>query len=156
MKRKKYKYDIMTKERIVKHKIKHFHHVFERVMHHNLNEIEVFAGESRLLMMIADHDNLSQRGLAEKLGTSPASVGVSLKKLENKGYITRKVDENDSRAYIIVLTPKGDDFIENSHELFQKLDRETFDGFSDDELDLMDSFMDRLHKNLSKMLEKSK
>ncbi len=156
MKRKNYKHDIMTKQRIIKHKIKHFHHVFERVIHHNLNNCEVYAGESRLLMMIADNDNFSQRELAKKLGTSPASVGVSLKKLEHKGYISRTVADNDSRANIIQLTPKGDDFIENSHELFQKLDKETFEGFSDEEMNLLDNFMDRLHENLLKMLEDTK
>ncbi len=156
MKRKIYKNDIMTKQRIVKHKIKQFHHAFERVLHQNLNDSEVFAGESRLLMLIADNCNFSQRDHAKKLGTSPASVGVILKKLENKGYILRKVDDNDSRANTIELTPKGDEFLENTHELFQKLDKETFEGFSNDELDLFENFMDRLHQNLLKMLEKSK
>ncbi len=156
MENKKYKHDIMTKQRVVKHKMKQFHHAFERVMHHNLIDSEVFAGESRLLMLIANNCNFSQRELAKKLGTSPASVGVSLKKLENKGYILRKVDDNDSRANIIELTQKGDEFIENTHELFQKLDKETFDGFSDEELDLFENFMDRLHQNLSNMLEEVK
>ncbi len=153
---KKYKFNIMTKQRILKHKMKQFHHIFERVLHHNLNESEVFAGESRLLMLISENDNLSQKELAKKLGTSPASVGVSLKKLESKGYIIRSEDEKDSRAYIIELTQKGDEFIENTHELFQKLDKETFDGFSEDDLNLLESFMDRLHENLLKMLEDSK
>ncbi len=156
MKKRKYKYDIMTKQRIVKHKMKQFHHAFERVMHYNLNESEVFASESRLLMTVSYNENLSQKELAKKLGTSAASVGVSLRKLESKGYIVRKSDENDSRANVIILTKKGNEFIENTHELFQKLDKETFKGFSEKEMDMLDEFLDRLHENLEKMLEGKK
>ncbi len=150
--RKKYKNDLMTKERIIKHKMKQAHHMFERVLHQNLNETEVFAGESRLLMRIADHENLSQRELARRVGTSPASVGVSLKKLESKGYIVRREDDNDSRANQIELTDKGDEFIEETHELFQRLDKAIFQGFSEEEMNVLESFLDRMHHNLDQMM----
>ncbi len=150
--KRKYKHNIMTKQRIVKHKMKQFHHMFDRALNCRLSKNEVFVGEARLLMTISEKDKLTQKELATQMGTSPASVGVSLKKLENKGYVKRNLDENDSRAFLITLTVKGEDFVENTHEIFQKLDRDTFSGFTDEELETFDNFMDRLHENLFDIL----
>ncbi len=149
---RKYKHDVMTKQRIVKHKMKIFHHMFDRALTLRLSKSEVFVGEARLLMTISQNDNLTQRELAKLGGTSAASVGVSLKKLENKGYITRVSDKNDSRAILISLTEKGENFIEKAHVIFQTLDKDTFDGFSDKELEVFDNFIDRLNTNLNGIL----
>ncbi len=156
MKVSKYKNDIMTKQRIIKHKIRVFNNSFNRVLDEELSETEVFAGESRLLMIISENENISQREIAKKMNTSAPSVGVSLRKIEEKGYILRQNSEKDSRANKIVLTKKGDDFVEKTHSIFQTLDKKTFKGFTQSELDTLDILMDKLQNNLDKMLEASK
>ncbi len=151
MKIKKYLNDIMTDERRIKHKIVHFHHRFDRILHDRLSKTEIFVGESKILMLISENEDISQSEIAKRKGISTASVGVSLKKLESKGYIQRITDVNDSRANKIILTPKGDEFIEAKHETFQALDKQTFKNFSKEELDLLEKLLDKLHDNLSEM-----
>ncbi len=152
MNNRKYKHDIMTKERIIKHKIRKFNLFFDKALHDELRDTEFYGGEARLLMLLSSKDNISQSELAKKMETSAASVGVSLKKIEMKGFITRKHNESDSRANKISLTSKGESAVENLHKLFQGLDKKLFDGFSESELDTLDELMNKLHDNLDKQL----
>ncbi len=156
MRNHKYENDIMTKERVIKHKIRKFNHTFDKVLHEQLRDTDFFGGEARLLMLLSEQENVSQKELAKKMGTSPASVGVSIKKIEEKGFVLRENDENDSRANKITLTQKGDDGVENLHKIFQALDKATFVNFSEDEMETLEKLMDKLQNNLNRMLEESR
>ncbi len=153
MQNRKYKNDIMTKERIVKHKIRKFNHCFDRVLQEKLRNTEIYGGEARLLMLLSEESNISQKELAQKMETSPACVGVTLKKIEEKGYIVRESDEKDSRANKINFTEKGHDGVENLHEIFQGLDKKTFENFSKQEIDTLEKLIDKLQNNLIDIME---
>ena len=51
---------------------------------------------------------MRQKDLAEKIGNRPAAMSEAINKLEDNGYIERKVDESDRRATLIFLTEKGE------------------------------------------------
>ena len=54
----------------------------------------------------------SQKQLAERVGITPPSMTVALRKMEEKGYVTRRQDEKDQRVVKIHLAPKGEECIE--------------------------------------------
>lgn len=64
-------------------------------------------GDLVFLYNIFYHEPLSQRDLAELLFVSEAYVTKMLKRLEKKGYIGRKVDDEVKSKKIIYLTDKG-------------------------------------------------
>lgn len=105
-----------------------------------------------MLMCISDHPNVSQKELAEKSKVSAATVAVSLKKLEKGGYIRRVVDERDNRYNQLCLTEKGQRIVEKSKQIFLDVDKSMFDGFSPEELEKMEEFLDRMYENLEKKL----
>lgn len=95
----------------------------------------------------------SQKELAEKLDVSPSAIAISLNKLENAGYIIRSVSKSDNRFNEIGITEKGLEIIEKTHRVFSFIDNRMFDGFSDDELEAIIKFNNRIAGNLKGLTE---
>ena len=66
--------------------------------------------EIRYLIQIHNIKNLSQDELAELFGQSKGTIAKHLKILEEEGYITREIDKNNRRKYILKTTKKGEKF----------------------------------------------
>ena len=104
----------------------------------------IHRSQHRLLMYISRRDICpSQKDIAEHFGISGAAVAVSLKKLEDCGYISRESLKNDSRFNSIALTDKGKELVEKSEEFFSRSDFAMFENFTEDD-----------YRNLTVCLEK--
>ena len=60
-----------------------------------------------LSYLVFDKSEASAGELSEKLNVSTARIASILNSLENKEYITRKVDSLDKRKTLVVITEKG-------------------------------------------------
>ena len=74
----------------------------------NPNHIDM-VHEGRYLMEIHKRNNLSQDDLANIFGQSKGTIAKALRKLEDKGYVERTVDENNRRKYILKTTKEGEE-----------------------------------------------
>lgn len=74
----------------------------------NPNHIDM-VHEGRYLMEIHKRKNLSQDDLANLFGQSKGTIAKALRKLEDKEYVERIIDENNRRKYILKTTPKGEE-----------------------------------------------
>lgn len=122
-------------------------------LHHALVETKVSAlglhrSQHSMLLTINFNGNISQKELAKRMEISPAAVTVTIKKLEAQGFIQRSQSEDDSRVNNISVTPKGKEIIDKSSEIFDAVDRKTFDGFSEEELDQLTAYLKRISDNL--------
>lgn len=119
-----------------------------------VNETKLHKSQHRLLMTLARlGNNVSQRDLAETLNITPAAVAVTLKKLEKNGLVGRKMAEKDNRYNEVVLTEKGKKIVKESYKVFKYADEKMFDGFSMEELDTFEGYLNRIKDNLSKKIE---
>lgn len=91
---------------------------------------------------------LSQRELARALHLSPATVAVSLKNLEGKGYLIRTTDAGDQRRNLVELTDKGRSAVEKGSEAFLAVEEQMLAGFSEAEKEQLTGFFIRMLKNL--------
>jgi len=64
-------------------------------------------GEAVCLRLLAQHDGMSQRDLAETLHLSRPRVTTMLQTFEKNGTIVRRPDETDQRFTRVYLTPQG-------------------------------------------------
>lgn len=72
----------------------------------NPNHIDMIH-EGRYLMEIHKRKNLSQDDLADIFGQSKGTIAKALKKLEDKKYVERTIDESNRRKYILKTTKQG-------------------------------------------------
>ncbi len=91
---------------------------------------------------------LSQRELAKVMQRSPATVAVSLRNLEEKGYVTRSADEGDQRRNLVRLTDKGRSAVEMGTQAFEAVEEQLLAGFSEEEKEQLTGFFVRMLKNL--------
>ena len=102
-----------------------------------------------MLLYISRHGgNPCQREIAEKFEISPAAVAVTIKKLENNGYIVRNCSKDDNRFNELRITEKGEEIIKKSSEVFKRIDKKTFENFSDEEIEQFMTLLEKIKKSL--------
>ena len=87
------------------------HHISKNRLRYtvkNPNRIDMIH-EGRYLLAIHNNKNLSQDDLATTFGQSKGTIAKALRKLEDKKYVERKIDENNRRKYILNATKKGEE-----------------------------------------------
>lgn len=130
-------------------KMRHFF-ALHRIAAYKLGAEEgVRNGQMPLLKMIGSHEASTQKELADLLHVSPASIAVSLKRLQKQGLVTKAADSGDLRYNRIALTDEGEQIISRTREAFDDLDRRIFKDFTHEELENLDSYLFRMVKNLS-------
>lgn len=63
--------------------------------------------QKRILIILLEVNNITQRKLTERLGIQPGSASEVLAKLESAGLITRTASEADRRTTNVTLTADG-------------------------------------------------
>ena len=102
-----------------------------------------------ILMHLSKKDRLpSQKELAEHLNITPAAITSALKKLESGGYISRSMGY-DNRFNEILITELGRRVVEESKAVFAKIDESMFLGFSNEELKILISYLERMQNNMT-------
>ncbi len=124
------------------------------VMEKFLSSFGIHRSQHMTLMFLSHHGECtSQKQIAEHFKISSASVAVTLKKLEDGGYIERESAEDDSRYNSIKITKKGKEIIDKSEEIFSNADYEMFKDFSDEDYVIFSSCLDRMAKGLTEYAE---
>lgn len=121
--------------------------IMKRVIGRKVEGTGLYRSQHRLLMILGSHPDGSQTAIAEKMEISPSAVAVTLKKLEKGGYISRQCLVQDNRVNEIVVTEKGQRAIDESIICFQEIEAAILNGFSEEEMELLKSFLERMIKN---------
>ncbi len=128
----------------------------KRVLEKNLEGTGIHRGQHRLLMALACDQFQSQVELARKLEVTPATIAVSLKSLEKTGMIDRRTRQEDNRVNFVELTERGRQIVEMSRDFFDMLDRQMYQGFTEDDRIQFSRYLKRIYQNMQEMAEKQK
>lgn len=77
-----------------------------KYMNYHFKDLPLTGEQSRLLFIIHEHGH-SQKEIAQFLHISDATLSVRIRRLEEAGYIIRKISPKDRRHSNIELTEKG-------------------------------------------------
>ena len=75
-----------------------------------LSKYNLYPGQPQVLFALKELGAPTQNELAACLGVGKASAGVSIRRLENGGFIKRTRDKKDTRCIRLSLTQKGEEF----------------------------------------------
>lgn len=124
--------------------------LLRRKMIHGKNcENEIVPGQYPLLNHLNSHPNATQQELATMLFVSPASVAQSTKRLQNAGLLEKTSDPNNLRRNRLNVTAAGQEAVESFRAVVDEVDRQTFRGFSDADMDELVAMLNRMIKNLA-------
>lgn len=130
-------------------KIKDIHHVHANLAQMVHGASGLYMGQPRILITIKELEGASQKEIADHLHVTPASLAMSMKRLQKAGFIERHVDSKDTRINKIHLAPRGEEVIESCRRKMVWIDQQMMSGFSDQEKEQLAGFLERIHTNLS-------
>jgi DNA-binding MarR family transcriptional regulator len=108
----------------------------------------LYQGQSRILETIAEMNGSTQKELADTLSISPASLAVSVKRLQKAGVVEKTADQADLRNNRIYITEKGQKIQKDSMSEFIRFDNTLLAGFEPGEIKELDAFLTRIQTNL--------
>ena len=131
---------------------------FER-MHHNYIKQELtrrgfgMASHPRILFMLKSRPGhtASQKQLADFVGISPPTAAVSIRRMQKAGLLRRVEDTRDRRRKLVTFTAKGLRAVLECETVFDRTDHAVFEGFSEQEIELLKEFYRRMLKNLKNL-----
>lgn len=108
----------------------------------------LYFGQPPILKYLSEHKNATQKEIADHLHISAPSVATSLKRMEEAGLVVRLENKEDARRNTLKLTKKGEELILFADNMFVTVDSATYKGFTDEEIDTLISFLERMNENL--------
>lgn len=120
-----------------------------RLMHGANSEHDIVPGQYPLLNYLSNHPDATQQDLAAMLFVSPASVAQSTKRLQSAGLLEKTSDPDNLRKNRLRITPAGQEVVNSFRTLADRVDRETFAGFSEEEMALLENMLNRMIQNIA-------
>ncbi|TCJ06473.1 MarR family winged helix-turn-helix transcriptional regulator [Cytobacillus praedii] len=114
------------------------------------NEVEEKTDNAfETLKLLLEKENVTAGHISEALDIKPSSVTQIIKKLEEAGTAKREKSEQDSRVTIVKITDKGRESLDEHGSISTTLKDVLFQGFAEDELEVLDKYLERMVSNIS-------
>ncbi|MDO5422970.1 MAG: MarR family transcriptional regulator [Eubacteriales bacterium] len=122
-----------------------------RFMRSKLDRENLYRGDPRLLMTVAEHDGQTQIEIAKKLCVKPATLTVMLKRMESAGLIIRRPSPKDQRSQLVYITEEGKAVSERTRELLTEAVAEIYEGLTEEELAAHKKILEKIRGNLERL-----
>lgn len=113
-------------------------------------EYELTKGQYLYLVRICENPGIIQEKLAEMIKVDRTTAARAIKKLEIKGFIEKKEDKYNKKNKKLFSTNKGESvfpFIKRENDYSNYVGLE---GFSEEEIEILFSYLQRMRKNIEK------
>lgn len=121
-----------------------------------LKEYDLSSGAYPYLFILEKNEGISQIQISREIGNDKAMSTRTINKLIEGGFLYRKQDEKDNRAYKLYLTPKSKEIIPKIHEEIQILVDLITEDLSKDEMSVTMESLEKIFertRSLRKMEE---
>lgn len=135
-----------------------FHAFFKAMRLHRqlmfklMSEKEAYPGQAGCLLIVGNHDGITQRDLARKLHVASSTVTVMLQKMEGVGLITRTTDIDDQRLTRIYITDAGRRLQEEMNDVLAQFINTTFGKMPADDRENLHRLLGMLCSNIEQEL----
>ncbi|MFA5571152.1 MAG: MarR family winged helix-turn-helix transcriptional regulator [Sphaerochaetaceae bacterium] len=117
--------------------------------HTLLSTLSVHPSQFFLLSLVEAKQDVSQAELAKMLLVKPPSLTVMLQRMVKNDLIYRYADADDARVMKVTLTDKGRELLKEGQHIFEIIEKETYEGFSDQEIKQLHSLLERIQRNFN-------
>lgn len=103
----------------------------------------------QLMAYLVYHEGINQTGLADLLEIEPISLARLIDRMEQAGWVQRRPDPHDRRAWLLFVTEKAKPVFAKMVEIGQEVRQEALNGLSAEERDRIVELLLRVRGNLS-------
>ncbi|AAK80440.1 DNA-binding MarR family transcriptional regulator [Clostridium acetobutylicum] len=115
-----------------------------------LAELGLNSQQGRMIGYIYENQEsgIIQKDLAQFFGRRGASITSMLQGLEKKGYIERRIPENNARQKNIYVLPKGAALVEEFNNIFLEVEESITKGLTKDEQKQLMSILIKVNRSM--------
>ena len=113
-----------------------------------LKETGLGSGQFSFLRALQSEDGINQETLTAKFGVNKATTARAVAKLMKEGYVIRKRDDADNRAYKIYLTKKGRDIQPKLKSVSQRLTTVLTTSLTENEKVTVIQLLEKMSQNI--------
>ncbi|MFD2368570.1 MarR family winged helix-turn-helix transcriptional regulator [Brevibacillus sp. GCM10020057] len=100
----------------------------------HLREFDLTPEQFSVLFCLSKKEGINQKELALRTAKDQPTITRILDALAKKGFIEKKVSETDRRAFLLMLSPKGREWVELATPVEARAIAEAVEGLSEAEL----------------------
>ncbi len=119
------------------------------------SQFKITVPEFRCIRMFRDESQLPIKTLLERVELSSSRLSRILESLENKGFVTRKLDVSDRRSILVNLTKKGKSLTGDLENRFIEIHHEILSGVPDEMHESLTTGLRNLIISLNRWLDES-
>lgn len=97
-----------------------------------------------LMLELIKQGVTSTKGLADKLNVSASAVSQILNKLEDRGYVERKINSQNRRETILSLAEKTHQYFRNLSDLKHQINKEIYGKLSSNDLKQLKDILEKI------------
>lgn len=101
-----------------------------------------------IMILSRNREGVIQNDIVENTNFKPSTVSLTLKNLEQMGYLTRESSPEDSRKIIVKITDLGLQYDHEIRECFGIVEEEMIKGISEEEIAIFEEIVLKMRKNL--------
>ena len=125
--------------------------VFDRIL--SQKKIDVFNGaQGRILYVLWQDNGVPISELSRQTGLATTTLTSMLDRMETADLIYRDRGDKDRRKIRIYLTEKAKGLEEDYNSVSEEMSRIYYKGFSDQEIEQLESYLERILKNVEEEL----
>lgn len=116
-------------------------------------QLNLTTGQPKVLSILYQNEGYLQKDLAERCHVEPATMTSLLSNMLKKELIYKKSEyvSGGKRAYAIYLTDYGRDMAVKVNKIIDDKEQLSFQGFNDDDKQLLIDLLNRIQSNLEGM-----
>jgi MarR family transcriptional regulator, transcriptional regulator for hemolysin len=103
----------------------------------------------QLLAYLVYHEGINQTGLADLIEIEPISLARLIDRMEQAGWVERRPDPHDRRAWLLYITEKAKPVFAEMVKIGRAVRDEALTGFSPHESEQVMELLLRVRRNLS-------
>ena len=118
------------------------------VLHGRMADAGTHVGQPYILFELAKNQPMNQRDLARALHLSPATITITLTRMEKAGLVARESDAHDKRVQNVMITPKGNELMKTSMAAAKKMMDDIFHNVADGDSEVIIRVMTQVCANM--------
>ena len=131
------------------HYLRILHWQFDQAVSSALAQMDLTAAQGQIMGFLTHRkEPPCSRDIEEAFQLSHPTVSGLLSRLEKKGFIDFRPDQDDRRCKRIYILPKGHACNETMHRIIQENESKVVAGFTDEEKELFAQFLRRSLANM--------
>ena len=123
--------------------------IFSKILREH--ELDLFnPSQGRVIFLLLQKDNIPIHDLVEKTQLTKSTLSSHLDNLERIGFVKKISSEEDKRETLVILTEKALKLKQKYIDVSNIMTLLFYDGFSEEEINQFDGFLQRCLQNLIK------